>query len=73
MIGPSLLWILLPAPVVGYFAIDHLRRLFSEDTTLVRGLFRAQPVTMIAAATALGSVLVWTFSEVARRVLSVFL
>ena len=46
MIGPSLLWILLPAPVVGYFAIDHLRRLFSEDTTLVRGLFRAQPVTL---------------------------
>lgn len=61
----SILWILLPAPFVGYFVIDHMRKLVSEDPGLVRKLFESQPVTMIAAATALGSVAVWAVSEVA--------
>lgn len=68
----TILWILLPAPFVGYFVIDHFRRLFSDDPTLVRALFKSQPVTMLAAATALGSVVVWAVSEVAMRLWGAF-
>ena len=68
----SILWILVPAPFVGYFVIDHFRKLFSDDPTLVRRVFTEQPVTMIAAATALGAVVVWSVSEVAMRLVGAF-
>ncbi|MDE3002259.1 MAG: hypothetical protein OXU39_03655 [Gemmatimonadota bacterium] len=68
----SILWILVPAPFVGYFVIDHFRRLFSDDRTLVRTIFESQPVTMIAAATALGAVVVWSLSEIAARLFRAF-
>ncbi|MCH1570459.1 MAG: hypothetical protein L7S64_03880 [Longimicrobiales bacterium] len=68
----SILWILVPAPIVGYFVIDHFRKLVSDDAKFTRELFKAQPVTMIAAATALGSVVVWGVSEVAWRFLGAF-
>lgn len=55
----SILWIVLPGFVVGVLVLDSVRRIFSEDDTLVRRLFADQPVTMIAAATTVGSVLVW--------------
>ena len=68
----SILWILVPAPFVGYFVIDHFRKLFLDDPTLVRKVFKEQPVTMIAAATALGAVVVWSVSEVAMRLVGAF-
>lgn len=68
----SILWILLPAPIVGYFVIDHFRKLVSDDRKLVRTIFQAQPVTMLAAATALGAVVVWAVSEVAMRLFAAF-
>ena len=68
----SILWILVPAPFVGYFVIDHFRKLFSDDPKLVRTIFESQPVTMIAAATALGAVVVWSVSEVAMRLVRAF-
>ncbi|HCK60245.1 MAG TPA: hypothetical protein DHW11_03410 [Gemmatimonadetes bacterium] len=60
------LWILIPAPLMSYFVIDHFRKLFSDDPSLIREVFKSQPVTMIAAATALGAVVVWGLSEVGQ-------
>lgn len=68
----SILWILVPAPFVGYFVVDHFRKLVSDDAKFTRELFTSQPVTMIAAATALGSVVVWGVSEVALRLFGAF-
>lgn len=68
----SILWILVPAPFVGYFVVDHFRKLVSDDPEFTRELFKSQPVTMIAAATALGSVVVWAVSEVALRLFGAF-
>ena len=65
----NILWILLPSPFVGYLMIDSVRKIFSEDEKLVRTLFAEQPVTMLAGATALGSVVVWAVSEVVLRYL----
>lgn len=58
-----ILWILLPGLIVGVLVFDSVRKIFSEDDRLVRSLFEAQPVTMIAAATTVGSVLVWAAME----------
>ena len=66
----SELWILIPAPFVGYFVIDHFRKLFSDDPKLVPQIFVSQPVTMIAVATALGAVAVWGLSEIARGLIA---
>ena len=65
------LWILIPAPFMGYFVIDHFRKLFSDDPRFVRDVFKSQPVTMAAAATALGAVLVWVLSEVGQRLVRI--
>ena len=65
----KILLIMVPAPFVGYLVVDSFRSIFSEDRTLVRGLIREQPVTMLAATTALGSVIVWAASIVVSRLL----
>ena len=65
----SILWILLPSPVVGYLIIDSFRKVFSEDDQLLWRIFRSQPVTMLAASTALGSIFVWAIVVVALRYL----
>ena len=65
----SVLWILIPSPIVGYFVIDSVRKIFSDDDRLLWKVFKDQPVTMLAAATALGAVVVWSVSEVVLRVL----
>lgn len=65
----TILWILLPSPIVGYLIIDSVRKIFSDDPTVLRRVFADQPVTMFAAATALGSVFVWAVSEVVLRFL----
>ena len=58
-----ILWIMIPGIVVGVLLMDSVRKIFSEDDRLVRKLFEDQPVTMIAAATTVGSVLVWAALE----------
>ena len=55
----QILWIVVPGFVVGVLVMDSVRKIFSEDRTLIRRLFSDQPVTMIATATTLGSILVW--------------
>jgi hypothetical protein len=60
----GVLWIVIPGFVVGVLFIDSVRRIFSEDDRLVRRLFADQPVTMIASATTVGSVLVWAVLRV---------
>lgn len=63
----EILWVLIPGPFVGYLIIDSFRKIFSEDDELVMKVFKAQPVTMLAAATILGSVAVWAVAEVVLR------
>lgn len=60
----GVLWIVIPGFFVGLFVIDSVRKIFSEDATVLRRLFENQPVTMTATATALGSVLVWAVLRV---------
>lgn len=55
----SVLWIVVPGFFVGIFVINSVRKIFSDDDTLLRRIFSDQPATMIAVATAVGSVLVW--------------
>ena len=59
-----ILWILSPGLIVGVAVMESVRRIFSENDRLVRELFESQPVTMIAAAATVGSVLVWGVLEV---------
>ena len=68
----KILLILIPAPGVGYFMIDSVRKIFSEDDRLLRRVFADQPVTMIAAATALGSVAVWAVVMAVSRLFYLF-
>tara|TARA_Y100001970_G_scaffold293200_1_gene438460 strand:+ start:2718 stop:2894 length:177 start_codon:yes stop_codon:yes gene_type:complete len=56
---------------MGYFVIDHFRKLFSDDPNFVREVFKSQPVTTVAAATALGAVFVWGLSEVGQRLIGI--
>ena len=60
---------LVPGPFVGYLVLDSVRKIFSEDDELLKRVFRAQPVTMFAVATALGAVVVWAVSEAVLRIL----
>jgi hypothetical protein len=45
--------------VVGVLIMNSVRKIFSDDGTVMRRLFEDQPVTMFAAATIVGSVVVW--------------
>ena len=65
----EILWILLPSPFVGYLVADSVRKIFSEDDRLLRKLLAEQPVTAVAALTAIGSVVVWALWEVLRSFL----
>ena len=58
-----ILWIVVPGMIVGFLALDSVRRIFSEDDRLLWKLFRDQPVTMVAATTTIGSMLVWAVLE----------
>ncbi len=59
----SVLWIMLPAPFVGYLIADSVRKIFSDDKTILRRRFAEQPVSMLAGATALGTAAVWALSQ----------
>lgn len=65
----DVLWVLIPGPFVGYLVMDSVRKIFSDDPDVLKRVFKAQPVTMIAATTALGSVVVWAVAEALLRVL----
>jgi hypothetical protein len=62
----EIVWILLPSPFVGYLIADSFRKIFSEDDRLIRKLAAEQPVTTVAALTAIGSIAVWAVWEVVR-------
>ncbi len=55
----SILWILLPAPLVGYLVVDWGRRAFSDDPRLIRKLVAEQPVTMGTGLMIVGSAATW--------------
>jgi hypothetical protein len=55
---------MVPGLIVGVLVMDSVRKIFSDDDKLVRRLFEDQPATMIAAATTVGSVLVWAALEI---------
>lgn len=60
----GVLWIVIPGFIVGWLVLDSVRKIFSEDDKLLRTFFEDQPVTMIAVATTVGSVLVWAVLRV---------
>ena len=63
----SILWILIPAPLVGYLVAEWCRTAFSDDPRLVRRLMADQPVTMLAAVTIVGAAVLWVVLEAIRR------
>ena len=60
-----ILWLLIPGFFVGAAVMDGVRRIFSENSAIVPDLFRNQPATMIAAATTIGSIVLWGLMEIA--------
>lgn len=62
-----ILWILLPAPLVGYLVAEWCRRAFSDDPRVLRRLVAEQPVTMLAALTIVGAAATWVVLEAIRR------
>lgn len=54
-----ILLLLVPGFFVGWFVIDWMRQPFSADDKLLRTWFDESPVTVIAACTSVGSVVVW--------------
>lgn len=54
-----ILWLIVPGFFVGWLVIDWMRRLFSEDDTLLRRWMREQPVTTTAACISVGSIVTW--------------
>lgn len=55
----GILWLIVPGFFVGWLFIDWMRRPFSDDDQLLRKWMREQPVTVIAACTSIGSIVVW--------------
>jgi len=64
----SILWILLPAPLVGYLVVDWGRRGFSDDPRIIRRLLAEQPITMGTGLVIVGAAVTWALSEVFRAV-----
>jgi len=50
---------MVPGFVVGVLVFDSVRKIFTDDATVTRRLLTEQPVTMVAAATIVGTVLVY--------------
>lgn len=55
----EVLWMMVPGFVVGVLLFDSVRKIFTDDATVTRRLLAEQPVTMTAAATIVGTVLVY--------------
>jgi len=53
-----ILLLLIPGFFVGWFVVDWMRQPFSQDDKLLRRWFDEQPVTVIAACTILGTVVI---------------
>ena len=64
----TILWILVPAPFVGYLVAQWCRTAFSDDPGLIRRLVEEQPVTMLAGLTIVGALVSWALSELGRRI-----
>ena len=65
----SILWILVPAPFVGYLMAEWCRTAFSDDPRIIRRLVADQPITMITGLTIIGAAVSWVIFEVLRRFL----
>ena len=63
----SILWILVPAPLVGYLVADWCRRAFSDDPRIIRRLVAEQPITMITGLTIVGAAVSWVVFAVLQR------
>ncbi len=57
-------WILLFAPLLGVVAIWWLLKPFSDNPRFARELFRDMPVTMVAASSMVGAILLWLILQV---------
>jgi hypothetical protein len=64
----SILWILIPAPFVGYLVAQWCRTAFSDDPGVIHRLVREQPVTMLTGLTMIGALATWALSELGRRI-----
>lgn len=53
-----ILLLLIPGFFVGWFVVDWMRQPFSQDDKLLRRWFDEQPVTVIAACTTVGTVVI---------------
>ena len=65
----QILWILVPAPFVGYLVAEWCRRALSDDPRLIRRLVSEQPATMIAGLTIIGAGFSWVILVVLSRFL----
>lgn len=54
-----ILFLLVPGFFVGWFVVDWMRQPFSQDDQLLKRWFEQSPVTVIAACTSVGSIVVW--------------
>lgn len=54
-----ILLLIVPGFFVGWFVLDWMRQPFSGDDQLLKRWFAEQPVTVIAACTAVGSMVLW--------------
>ena len=55
----EVLWMMVPGLLVGVMLFDSVRKIFTDDATVTRRLLAEQPVTMTAAATIVGTILVY--------------
>jgi hypothetical protein len=54
-----ILWLIVPGFFVGWFVVDWMRRPFSDDDKMLRKWLSEQPVTVVAACTIVGSIVMW--------------
>lgn len=54
-----ILFLIVPGFFVGWFVIDWMRQPFSRDERFLRRWFEESPVTVVAACTMVGSIVVW--------------
>lgn len=54
-----ILLLIVPGFFVGWFVLDWMRQPFSQDDQLLKKWFAESPVTVVAACTIVGSMVVW--------------
>lgn len=54
-----ILLLIVPGFFVGWFVLDWMRRPFSQDDKLLKRWFGESPVTVVAACTIVGTMVLW--------------